>query len=243
MRIALLADVHANLEALEAVLRKIDKIAIDEVWCLGDIAGYGADPLACLQLVRQHCSLVVAGNHDIAVTLPRTPNSFTLNARIAADWTRSQLDEASIAWLAALPLEEKRHKIFAFHSSLVFTNAYIASHEDAQENLRCIKQEPDILGGFFGHTHVPGFLQEPKPFRSVFDDEEIGIDPQKPFLANPGSAGQARNRSPKAWFAVLDTHNAVLQFFTLSYEIGTAQRKILEAGLPAFLAERLQQGI
>ncbi|MDR2734894.1 MAG: metallophosphatase family protein [Spirochaetota bacterium] len=243
MRIALLADVHANLEALLAVLRKIDSSRVDEIWCIGDIVGYGADPLACLQLIRQNCSLVVQGNHDIAATLPHTPDNFTLNAHIAADWTRRQLNEESLAWLAALPVEQKRHRLHVFHSSLIYTNAYITSREEAQANIRFMEQYPNTLGGFFGHTHIPCFIQEPGLFRNMHTATHILVDPEKPFLANPGSTGQARNRSPKAWFAVLDTQDSFLQFFAVSYEIGIAQRKILEAGLPAFLAERLEFGI
>jgi diadenosine tetraphosphatase ApaH/serine/threonine PP2A family protein phosphatase len=244
MRIAIISDIHANLEAFEAVLRKICKSNVDEVWCLGDIVGYGADPLICVQLTQENCSLVVKGNHDAGVAHQGARTNFSGFAAYVLDWTRARLDENSLRWLDALPLRAVRHDFLAFHSSLAGRNAYIFSHEDIANNFMLMqKQYPNIKGGFFGHTHTPCFYQPSNPLQISREAQVVQIRTDEPFLCNPSSVGQPRNHSPKAWFAIWDSGAHTLSFITASYEIGTAQRKILDAGLPTFLAERLEQGI
>jgi len=244
MRIAIISDIHGNLEACEAVLRKICKNNIDEVWCLGDIVGYGADPQACIQLIQENCSLIVQGNHDLGVVLRHTPANFNSHAAFVLDWTRARLDEASLRWLEALPLHAVRHGLLAFHAALKGRNAYIVSREDATDNLALMRtQYPNVKGGFFGHTHTQCFYQPTDPLKIPQETQVIQVAAGTPFLCNPSSVGQPRNHSSKAWFVLWDSSDYTLRFVTASYEIGTAQQKILAAGLPAFLAERLEQGV
>jgi len=241
MRIAILSDIHANLEALESVLRKIDGSAIDELWCLGDIVGYGADPLACIKLVQENCSLVIKGNHDDGAALQVTPTNFNRYAAIALDWTREQLDEDSLQWLRRLPLHAVRYGFLIFHSSLEYRNAYIFTQSDAELNIELMRRQyPDARGGFFGHSHSTFFFQGAA--QAIPEPASIAVDTGKLFLCNPASVGQPRNLSPKAWFAIWDSETHTISFVAVSYAIGTAQKKILAAGLPEALAARLARG-
>jgi predicted phosphodiesterase len=169
MRIALLSDIHSNLEALEAVLRKCAQLHLDDLWCLGDIVGYGADPLACIQLVKKNCSLIVKGNHDAGAAASIYPSNFNEAAQMAISWTREQLSEDNILWLGGLPRYALRYGCLAFHASLTGQYGYITTQEMAEKNISLLCQQyPEARCGFFGHTHIGSYYQSPKVFQSVY---------------------------------------------------------------------------
>lgn len=243
MRLAIISDIHGNLEALTAVLARIDTARCDEIWCLGDIVGYGADPSACIDLVRLRCSLVVTGNHDTAATRDHIPAGYNSLARQALIWTKTQLSLDDIAWLRSLPVTVLRHTCLACHGSLRQRDAYVDSDREAQLNLKLMQaQYPEASILLCGHTHVKAWANSENRWKNFSGGTSFDWPGHLPILINPGSVGQPRDGTPKASWALLDLELHHCEFKTTSYEIGQAQEKIIQSGLPIWLAERLDSG-
>ncbi len=232
MRLAIFSDIHSNLEALTAAERLLPSLTIDEIVCLGDIVGYGADPNPCVEYIRANAKIVVRGNHDAAVVDPSVIDYFTQRAAAAARWTAGQLTPENFNYLASLPFLETAHNCTFVHSSPF-----------QPEEWEYIIHPLHTLGlfGFFstplcfiGHTHIPVIFSE--------GTIESSIDRQKKFLVNPGSIGQPRDGNPMLSFGILDTEQWTFKFVRSVYDIETAAKKIFEAGLPVSLGERLYYG-
>ncbi|HTK81107.1 MAG TPA: metallophosphoesterase family protein [Bacteroidota bacterium] len=232
MRIAIISDIHSNIEALETSLRAIEKQRVDEVVCLGDIIGYGANPNECIELVRKTTSHVLLGNHDeAAIDLSRT-EYFNPFARIAAEWTNKQLSDENAAYVGELKFILERNGLMFVHSSPYEPEEwhYILSPVDAQFNFAYFTAP--IC--FVGHSHVPGIFCE--------DIWTLEVVPGKKFIVNVGSIGQPRDNDWRSSFGIFDTEKWTYENIRLEYDVNTAAEKIRKAGLPKALADRLLVG-
>jgi diadenosine tetraphosphatase ApaH/serine/threonine PP2A family protein phosphatase len=239
MRALVVADIHANLGAFQAVLRDAEAHgAIDAVWCLGDTVGYGAEPDACVELLRSYPHVAIAGNHDLAVLDLSLTADFNSSAAAAVHWTAEHLGDEAKQWLAGLPRVVVTADDFTLaHGSLVDPVwHYLVTNRDAEAHLG-LQQTPY---GLVGHSHFPLVFLEQGNGGDSFDDA-LALDGTR-FVANPGSTGQPRDGDPRAAYAIVDTEARLLRFHRTEYDIPATQRKILDAGLPEFLALRLALG-
>ncbi|MBA4313466.1 MAG: hypothetical protein C0417_12655 [Chlorobiaceae bacterium] len=232
MRIAIISDIHSNLEALTKAFEIIEQKNVDEIICLGDIIGYGANPNECLSLIKQNSTQILLGNHESVIVNPAQIEEFTPNARIAAMWTYEQLDDDNISFIKNLPLTIKLSDLLFVHSSPFEPEEwhYIIYHEERDRNFKYFSE--NIC--FFGHTHFPGIYTD--------GGEEKNINRNEKFLINVGSVGQPRDHDPNLSFGIFDTQLWNYENIRAEYDIKTASEKILSAGLPRHLAERLFVG-
>jgi predicted phosphodiesterase len=241
VRIGIVSDIHGNLEAFRAVLDAIQPF--DQLWCLGDVVGYGPDPAECLELLREHRHLCVLGNHDAAVVGQLDLHWFNVTARRAIEWTASQLGPSAIAYLKSLPEKIEQDKFTLVHGSLRQPlEEYLVSADAAMEHFR-LQNTPYCL---IGHSHIPLLFRELVPGRSVSlrqisGNASIALGRERTIL-NPGSVGQPRDGNPWASCAVLDIERALVEVMRVPYDIPKVQRKIRAAGLPGSLADRLSYG-
>jgi len=241
MTILVCSDVHANLTALEAVLQ--DAGTVDEVWCLGDVVGYGPDPNECIELLMQQPGLVcLLGNHD-AATLDQIPlSSFNREARINIEWVQSVLKAHNLAFLQALPERRVIGQVTLTHGSPrnpVWE--YLLDTVNAAENMRFFETQICMVG----HTHLPVIFQMAEQNGLV---ERAGlktgqtIEIDRRSILNPGSVGQPRDRDPRAAYALFDPQTMSWQPRRVEYSVGTVQQRIFNAGLPTRHALRLIDG-
>lgn len=240
MRIAIIADIHSNLEALEAVLDALSKARIDRYACVGDVVGYGADPKACLDLVRETCDATIAGNHDWAVASRLSMEFFNAYAREAIVWTRQQLTADDVKWLHDLPLQADIQGIATLvHATLHNPAAfdYLLTSYDAHLSMGVLERPLC----FVGHSHIPITFMEKGGLGFTFADT-IDLTRLEKAIINPGSVGQPRDENPQAAYAILDTVKRKVTLHRVPYDIEKAAGKILAAGLPQVLADRLHLG-
>ena len=241
MRAAVVSDIHANLHALEAVLETIDADAPDEVWCLGDLVGYGPRPNECCALVRARAAICLAGNHDLAVRGTIDLAEFSGDAGAAAAWTRTVLNDGSQQFLDALEPRGKVHGVALFHGSArdpVWE--YVISDESAAATF-ALTDEPIVLVGH-SHAALEVSLRDALLEGGLAPGgTELELDGARRLL-NPGSVGQPRDGDPRAAYLLLDLVAQQASFRRVEYEIDRTQAEIREAGLPELLAERLATG-
>ena len=252
MRILVISDIHANLPALEAVLAAAPQY--DAVWNLGDVVGYGANPNDVVELVRKLNGIVIRGNHDMACSDPAT---FGLNHRLspvaatAAIWTDMVLTEEDREWLLSLPprpVKPLRKNLICVHGSSRNEDQYISSECGAQAALDASRARITL----FGHTHeqiawiaTRRVLYPLEPdFRSRSSAVQFELPSRRNnrYLLNPGSIGQPRDGDWRAAFAIYDSVELRWTWYRVPYDVGTAQMRILRAGLPEALATRLRDG-
>jgi diadenosine tetraphosphatase ApaH/serine/threonine PP2A family protein phosphatase len=240
VRYAILSDIHGNLEALRAVLQDCAG-RVDAVLCLGDTVGYGADPLACVELIAERAQVIVGGNHEHAVAGRLGLGWFNRYARAAAEWTREHLDEDHRAYLGALPLVSEVEDATLVHASPAQPEEwdYLVTAEDG------FAAFPHFATRwcFVGHSHVPGAWS----LGSSGPEHHPGAGllrcvRGRRYLVNVGSVGQPRDRDPRAAYAVWDVEAGRTEIRRVAYDVATARRKIMEAGLPRLLADRLTAG-
>jgi len=245
VRYLILSDIHANWEALEAILADAGG-AYDQVLCCGDLVGYGADPNAATAWVRSHAHLVVRGNHDKAAVGSPDLEWFNPAAREAILWTQRELTPVNAGYLRSLPQGPLRVDRFQIlHGSPLDEDEYLVTTEDAAR-LRGYLAAPV---SFFGHTHVQGgFLihghgtQWIEPVAEGQHTREFPLSDNYAALINPGSVGQPRDGDPRAAYAIYDADDRLVLYKRSAYNVHEAQRKILAAGLPETLAARLAVG-
>jgi len=242
VRIAVFSDIHANLHALEAVLADIDRESVAELWCLGDLVGYGPRPNECIDLVRERATLSLCGNHDLAVLGTIEIAEFSGDAATAALWTRGVLGEQQRDWLSGLAPSARRESAELFHGSPrdpIWD--YVLSEEAAYVSLMGTV-EPLVL---VGHSHVAlAIAWDGSQLRGGLapaGTEEVLGDQR--WLLNPGSVGQPRDSDPRAAWLLVDTSAGRASFKRVEYPIETTQAEMSEAGLPPTLAARLAHGI
>ncbi|MCU0606891.1 MAG: metallophosphatase family protein [Candidatus Edwardsbacteria bacterium] len=245
MTYAIISDIHGNYDALSAVLGDIMRSRVDRVVCLGDIVGYGAEPGKCIAAVQGLDGWTVAGNHDHGAIGQLDPSYFNANARRACEWTAAVLSAADRRYLAALPLqrriEDGDRRCIAVHSTPLRPEDwhYILSIDEAEYQFEQFG-EPVCL---VGHSHQPVFWQlSPAGECSIVGREYLRLEPGRRYIINAGSVGQPRDGDPRACYALCDGDRRELVIRRVEYDIGAAQKKILKAGLPPRLAERLAHG-
>jgi diadenosine tetraphosphatase ApaH/serine/threonine PP2A family protein phosphatase len=246
MRLAIIADIHSNLEALHSVLARIDQEGVEVILNLGDLVGYNASPNECLELLQGRNVWSLAGNHDLALFDPERAQSFNIIAHQALIWCREQVRPEFLKFLQGLPLLRKQAGSFlACHGTPVSPDAYIAYHFQGKRVLKHLLSHPEIRVCFFGHTHRRALwyrdIRGKVALRQI-SPTKATLSPEEHYLINPGSVGQPRDGNPEAAYAIFDDEKLTIHFKSVPYDIGGAQRRILAAGLPAFLAERLAQG-
>jgi predicted phosphodiesterase len=243
MRYAILADIHANLAAFEAVLRDIEeKGGVDELWCLGDIVDYGPDPSACIELLKKHNPVCVVGNHDLGAIGKLDLSNFNPAAAISCQWTARQLSRSDIQYLENLPLTVTKGDFVLVHGSPaepVFE--YIVSTSIAAKNFSFF----DTPYCLVGHTHVPlAFKQSDADSSAIKLSPGIGLVLSKHrTIINPGGVGQPRDSDPRASYAIYESEGNILRLYRVSYDIDATQEKMIRAGLPMSLVLRLQEGL
>jgi diadenosine tetraphosphatase ApaH/serine/threonine PP2A family protein phosphatase len=242
MRIALLSDVHGNLPAFEAVLGDLENESVEEVWCLGDLVGYGAQPDDCVRLARDRCDLCLAGNHDLVVTGDIPISDFSAGAAAAALWTQDTIDEETLAYLKSLqPADPQREPALYHASPRDPVWEYVLSTWQADE---CIDLMEGRVGAI-GHSHVALWFHRNEGGEMSGATAEAGLEMDLSagrWLINPGGVGQPRDGDPRAAWLLLDTSGWTASWRRVEYPIEVAARAIEEAGLPRMLAERLYEG-
>lgn len=257
MKYALLADVHANAEALLAVLGALEAEHVDEIVCLGDVVGYGASPNECVRLLAHAGATSVAGNHDRAALGLRDMDSFGRAARRSMAWTKRALGAEAHEWLSTLPLARRVGRdLLLFHAALHPT----LNDELHLSTLPRLERSLEVLAaggrgariGLFGHTHHPGVWRARSGAFGPAPGEQVALDEGAYYLVNPGSVGQSRDVDPRAAFAVLDTNAGMVRFRRVEYDLTLSRAKVAaaEAGekprvfawLSARLARRLFTG-
>jgi predicted phosphodiesterase len=236
---ALVSDIHANLEAFTAVLETIEKEGCEKIVCLGDIVGYGANPRECIKLVREYDMATIAGNHDFACIGKTNINYFNSYAKEATLWTRKITTDEDKEFLNSLPLVDYHDNFTVVHGTLYSPELfdYIQTTYDAYLSLQLL--ESQIC--FLGHSHVPiTFFQG--DLISYTLNPSIKVEEGVKALVNIGSVGQPRDDNPRASFATYDTDEMQVEIHRVEYDIETTMGKILKAGLPPPLAERLKFG-
>ncbi len=242
MKVAVISDIHANRQALEATLEAIADSDASELWCLGDLVGYGADPDACVELTREHAAVCLAGNHDLAVTGGIPMDEFSRGAMVAAQWTRDVIAPENLAFLEGLEPLAREGTLGLYHASprdpvweYVLSTLLADLCLDAQQHRICL----------IGHSHVALSFErhdgelavgEPRPDGTMLDlgDGE--------WLLNPGSVGQPRDGDPRAAWLALDLDSLEATFHRVPYDVAGAAAAIRAARLPDSLAERLEYG-
>jgi predicted phosphodiesterase len=240
-RIAIFSDIHGNLEALKAVVANMEKEGVQEKLCLGDVVGYGPDPAKCLELVRELRCPIVQGNHDQGCIESNEAPSFNTYAKAGLEHARKQLNEEQKEFLIHLPMKIESDGFTAVHASLYDKEQwfYICDKNDVDCHFDC--QTQPIC--FCGHTHKPVVWRKIKgnaqelPITPPFT-----LDQDSKYLVNVGSVGQSRTLNPDACYVIFDTIARMIEYRLVPYDFKKTQKKIIRAGLPRYLAQRLALG-
>jgi predicted phosphodiesterase len=242
MKVAVISDIHANRHAFEATLDAVADSDAAELWCLGDLVGYGAEPDACVELAREHAAVCLAGNHDMAVTGEIDLDEFSRGASLAAEWTREVIDPNNLSFLGSLRPQAQEGQLALYHASPrdpVWE--YVLSALLAE---LCLDAQPTRMS-LIGHSHVAlsfvrreGELTTGEPRRA---GTELDVS-EGEWLLNPGSVGQPRDGDPRASWLLLDLDGMSASFQRSNYDVAGAAAAIRAARLPDSLAERLEYG-
>ena len=239
MKFAIIADIHGNLDAFQVVLEDCKKQQVTHYACLGDVVGYNANPKECLDIVRTMNMPCVKGNHDEYCSSDEHLEGFNPAAAEAVNWTRTQLTEDDRQWLRDLKYSRMVTNFTIVHATLdgpqrwgyVFDKLAAAASFTYQNTSVC----------FFGHTHVPvAFVKDSVVRGGTYS--KFKTEPGKKYFVNVGAVGQPRDNNPKCAYVIYDTLDGTIEIRRLDYDIAAAQKKILAAGLPERLAERLAYG-
>jgi len=251
MRLAVIADLHANVQALDAVAAEIERRAVDRVVCLGDLVGYHANPVETIARVRELATDVIAGNHDREASSQRVssenPGGTTAPARVALEWTRARLGPSELDYLSALPSRLIRDGSWVAVHGCYLNDVHVTGYVTEtmlEENLRVVASKPELPKlAFCGHTHVPMLGVLEVDVRSTRLDAPFRWPASaRAVLVNPGSVGQPRDGDVRASFVVVDLEERIVTPVRVAYDVEAAARAVETAGLPAVFAERLRAG-
>jgi diadenosine tetraphosphatase ApaH/serine/threonine PP2A family protein phosphatase len=246
MRLALIADIHSNREALDSVLTQIDQEGVETILNLGDLVGYNASPNECLELLQSRNILSLAGNHDLALLDPERAAHFNIIAYEALMWCRERVRPEFLQFLQNLPLvREQPGRFLACHGTPGNPDTYIAYHFQGKRVLKDLHSYSHLPVCFFGHTHRRALWYRDirgKVALRPIAPTPMKLRPDEHYLINPGSVGQPRDGNPEAAYAIFDSREFSIHFKSAPYDVEGAQRRILAAGLPPYLAERLALG-
>ena len=238
-----MADIHANLAAFNAVLDDMEQRGgVEEIWCLGDIVGYGPDPHECIERLRRYNHVCVAGNHDWAAIGKISTTEFNPDAALACQWTTQQLNQEDIQYLESLPLTIDKDIFTLVHGSPREPIwEYVISTGIARENFSFF-QSPYCL---LGHSHVPLVFKEEDgscTFSRLVANIGLALGESR-LIINPGGVGQPRDGDPRASYAIYDSDTRIVRLYRIPYDVAATQDKMMAKGLPVRLAVRLQQGM
>ena len=249
VRVAVLSDIHANIEAFQAVVRDLEHRA-DRILNLGDLVGYNASPNECVELAKDIGMHSIQGNHDQAACNPILDEGFNIYARYAILWTRNILTKENMRFLSGLADNCHLNCGLACHGTPESTFNYIGLHFQARAILNMMKK------GFwdrakvclYGHTHIRKVWRmdirgKVTPVEIPLDGGVIRLNSEERYLLNPGSVGQPRNGDPRSSYLIFDTEENSVEFRLVGYDLSATMKKIIDAKLPKFLAERLMDGI
>ncbi len=249
MQVAVLSDIHGNLPALEAVLADVSETGVEELWCLGDVVGYGASPTECTDLVRERCATVLVGNHDLAVLGALDTSTFSGAASAAVEWTKERIGAEQLAYLGTLSPSDTSRPAALYHASPrdpVWE--YVLWPDQAADCIAVQEKRVSLVG----HSHVALFFSipgddEPGPGTSEARGWQAGAGTRLEithgrWLINPGSVGQPRDGDPRAAWLELDTESWEATYHRVTYDIDRAADAIEATDLPPHLAKRLYVG-
>ena len=244
MRYAIIADIHANLAAFKAVLDDIKRRGgVEEVWCLGDVVGYGPDPRQCIELLRQYNHACIAGNHDWAAIGKLATSEFNPDAAVACRWTGQQLSPGDIQYLENLPMVIQKEDFTLVHGSPRQPIwEYLISVSSAKESFAYFQSQFCLVG----HSHVPMVFKYDETGTCSFSQfmPNVGLALGKSrLIINPGGVGQPRDDDPRASYAIYDSETGVVRLFRVPYDVGVTQIRMVKQNLPIRLVARLSQGI
>ena len=246
MRLLILSDLHANNTAFEAALTAASG-QWDAAVCLGDVVGYGPDPVMVSDKIRKLTKEVIRGNHDKAVAGIMSSEDFNPVAKLAVDWTREVLSPELLEWLAGLPAgPRKAEGVVMIHGAFQDEDEYVFTPSQALEGLL----DSTLPVTFYGHTHHQGgFAYQDSQLevlqlhpRNRESHSALRVEEQKRYLLNPGSIGQPRDGDPRASFAIADLENNAVEFWRVAYDINKVQERMRSARLPEPLVHRLTLG-
>jgi len=240
MRFAIFGDIHANLEALQAVLADAAAHECTNYICLGDVVGYNADPHACVEIIRNLECPVVKGNHDEQASADIVMENFNPLAEEAINWTREHLEEEDKQWLRELRLVRQVRDFTIVHATLDTPGkwGYVFNQLDASASFSY--QHTNLC--FYGHTHAPrAYVKDSTAVKGV-PLQRLLIEANKKYFINVGSVGQPRDGDWHASYCIFSPAERIVELRRIEYDINTAQDKIVEAGLPQRLADRLAMG-
>jgi diadenosine tetraphosphatase ApaH/serine/threonine PP2A family protein phosphatase len=243
MKYAIISDIHANLEAFTAVLGDISKRDVAKIWCLGDVIDYGPNPRECIKLMQRQRQVSVAGNHDLAALNMISTADFHPDAAAANDWTRTQLQQGDMDFLATLPSDIVEGDCYLVHGSPREPIwEYLTSPDTARANLNYFKSNFCLIG----HTHKPAIIRceagDVCTVSEFTEDTEVVLQEGR-FFVNPGAVGQPRDGDPRASYAIYDSEAKTVRLVRVSYDVAATQTKMLQAGLPTNLIARLSYGL
>jgi diadenosine tetraphosphatase ApaH/serine/threonine PP2A family protein phosphatase len=241
MKAAVISDIHSNLEALQAVLKDIKKRRIKRIFCLGDLVGYGANPNECIELCLKESDAIIAGNHDWATIDKTDVTNFNPVAAEAIRWTKKNVSAENNARLNKLALTQRSENILMVHSSPNKPEQwrYLFSLEDFQREFEHFGEQLC----FIGHSHIPSAVfQDANGYTDFLRENPFPLIPKRRYIINVGSVGQPRDLDPRASYVIYDGNKNAVDFIRIEYNIPLAEHKIISAGLPEVLAERLLVG-
>jgi len=241
MRYIIFSDLHSNLEALKQFEKEISSISFDRLVCLGDIVGYGADPNSCIDWVRNHADIIIAGNHDLAVVEKTDVSYFNNYAIRACEWTKKKLTPKNRRFLELLPMDKKADRIYWVHASPYQPARwhYIVNKRGAEKHFKSF----DMPLSFVGHSHIPIILeQNPKGIIDCHIADVCNVKAENRYIFNDGSLGQPRDGNTQPIYILYDSDERTVEFKRFHYDFSLTQKKIIENGLPTYLADRLSFG-
>jgi len=242
VKTALISDIHGNLEALTAVLRDIEIQRVDNIHCLGDVIGYGADPGACLKLVSSNCDVILMGNHEYTALGLQSTSHYNEAARQAIEWTQTMLSETDFATMADFELDRLLDGFYIVHASPFEPERwhYVFSETEAALAIKHLKSRL----GFHGHSHVP-VINSRTGDGPIRTRAAHTLNPAEDthYLINVGSVGQPRDHDPRACYVIYDDDEQEIVYQRVEYDIETTQKKMTAVTLPEILVSRLAAGV
>ncbi len=243
MKYAFIADIHANLAALDAVLAKIDTLGCDKILCLGDVVGYNASPAECIERLIARKIFTLSGNHDRYAATGEV-DDVRPESLVVIDWTREHLTPEQLKWLSKLPDQHTLDGNYLLvHGSPLDRDEYLLKPPQWQSSLKAMRTTffgLDLC--FFGHTHYPMVIAKGMEETDIKVDRTIALKRGNPTLINPGAVGQPRDGCPKASFCVHDSSAYNVTYYRVDYDIADTQRRLAEAKLPKRHGDRLALG-
>ena len=242
MKVALISDVHGNLEALESILRDIERHGAEKIHFLGDAVGYGCNPNECVRLIDKHCEIKLLGNHDYAAMGLESTEHFNQLAQASMDWTMTQIKKKTVRIMADFELDAIFLDYYLVHSSPTDPDKwrYILNPEQAVHHFDKFTQS--IC--FIGHSHYPTYFElDPEGWIAQRTKNILECVEDRKYIVNIGSVGQPRDNDPRACYVIVDTEKNQIEYRRVEYDLEKTQEKMRKAKLPDFLIERLTIGV